>query len=124
MADDSSHPIQGQIILLAGAQASVTLTHLSELVSNTHEYVSTRRDEYERQFERIDDANGLSYYLVESAHWDEIGTALELQQREVDALRRAHSLQFERAGRRLDRFDEFETAMEIRDVVVTNGESS
>jgi hypothetical protein len=115
----ASHPIESQIVLLAGAQASVTLTRLSDLVSRAHEYLSTRRDEYDREFERIDDASGLSYYLVDSSHWDEVGTELGLDDREVDALRRVHSLQFERAGRRLDRRDEFETAMEIRDVVVT-----
>lgn len=125
MSDDSSHPIEGQILLLAGAQASVTLTHLSELVSSVHEHVRDNSDEYDRQFERIDDAEGLSYYLVEACHWDDVGTTLGLQDREVDALRRVHTLQFERAGRRLDRLEEFETAMEIRDVVVTaDGTSS
>jgi hypothetical protein len=115
----ASHPIESQIVLLAGAQASVTLTRLSELVSTAHEYIENHRNEYDQQFERIDDASGLSYYLVDSSHWDEIGAALELDDREVDALRRVHSLQFERAGRRLNRLEEFETAMEIRDVIVT-----
>lgn len=112
------HPIEGQIVLLAGAQASVTLTHISDLVSAAHEHVTTHRTEYERQFERIDEPSGPSYYLVDSSHWDEVGTALELEDREVDALRRAHALQFQRAGRRLDRLEEFETALEVRDVVV------
>jgi len=117
--NDASHPIDGQIVLMAGAQASVTLTHLSELVSAAHEYVSARREEFDRQYERIDDPDGPAYYLVDPAYWEEVGAALGLDDREVDAVRRTHTLQFERAGRRLDRREEFETAMEIRDVVVT-----
>lgn len=119
-----AHPIEGQIVLLAGAQASVTLPHLSELVSRAHEYVTARREEYDGRFERIDEEGGPSYYLVEASHWEEIGTTLGLEEREVDALRRAHALQFRRAGRRLDRLEEFESAMEIRDVVVIPEASS
>lgn len=119
-----AHPIEGQMLLLAGAQASVTLPHLSELVSRAHEYVTTRREEYLRRFERIDEEGGPSYCLVEASHWEEIGTALGLEEREIDALRRAHALQFRRAGRRLDRLEEFESAMEIRDVVVVPDASS
>lgn len=115
----ASHPIEGQVVMLAGAQASVTLTHLSDLVARAQEYIDSRQDEYDRQFERIDDERGLSYYLVPSFFWEDVGTDLGLEDREVDALRRVHRLQFQRSGRRLDRTEEFETAMEIRDVVVT-----
>lgn len=120
----ASHPIEGEVVLLAGAQASVTLTHLSDLVSRAQEYLDSHQDEYERRFERIDDDGDLSYYLVPASFWEDVGTALGLEEREVDALRRVHRLQFERAGRRLDRTEEFETAMEIRDVVVTHTDGS
>lgn len=112
-----SHPIEGQVLLLAGAQASVTLTHLSDLITRANEHVSTQQADYEREFERIDDPEGPVYYLVDGSYWEGVGTTLGLERREVEALRRVHALQFQRAGRRLDRLEEFETAMEIRDVV-------
>ena len=110
------HPIEGQVILLAGAQASVTLDRLSELVSLVDDHVRERRERYERRFERVE-ADGTGYYLADEEHWESVGDDLGLTDREVDAVRRTHAAQFRRDGRRLDRLEEFETALEIRDVV-------
>lgn len=115
---DVTHPLEGQIVLLAGAQASVTLTRLSDLLERAQHYVHDHREEYDRQFERIEGAGERAYYLVDDGHWAAVGRALGFDARESDAIRRAHAEQFRRAGRRLDRLDEFETAMEIREVVV------
>ncbi len=117
---ETSHPFSGQIVLLAGAKASVTLERLSELLERAHEHVCTQRAIYDRQFERIDDGDGLVYYLVDAGHWDEVGEQLGFSARESDAIRRAHTAQFRRAGRQLGRLDEFETALDIREVVVVN----
>ena len=117
---ETAHPLSGQILLLAGAKASVTLQHLSKLLDRAHQHVRDQQMVYDRQFERIDDGDGLAYYLVDAGHWDEVGRKLGLSTRESDAIRRAHTAQFRRAGRRLDRLDEFETALEIREVVVVN----
>lgn len=117
MPDDTDHPIEGQVILLAGARASVTLTRLSELVTEAQTYLGDRHGEYDRRFERLDGTDGTVYYLADPDHWVRIGEQLGFSDRETDAVERAHAAQFRRDGRRLDRREEFESAMEIRDVV-------
>jgi hypothetical protein len=121
--DERTHPIEGQIVLVAGARASVTLTRLSGLVERAQRHVRGNRDEYDRQFERIEGPQDLVYYLADQDHWETVGEELGLDDRETDAVRRAHAEQFRRTGRRLDRLDEFETTMEIRDVVVMSQQS-
>lgn len=112
-----THPIEGQILLLAGAQASVTLTQLPDLVGRAQAHIHSRLETYDRRYERIDGPRGTSYYLVDDGHWDQLGADLDMNDREIDAVRRAHTEQFRRDGRRLDRSDEFETTIEIRDIV-------
>lgn len=119
-----SHPIEGQVVLMAGAKASVALPRLSKLLELVQEYFADRRAAYEKQFERIEGSDGIVYYLAERNHWNEIGDALELSKRDVDAVRRTHEAQFERDGRRLDRADEFETSLEIRDVLAVAPEGT
>ncbi len=116
--------IEGQIVLLAGAQASVTLTRLSGLLDRTARYLADRRETYQRQFERLDGPDGTSYYLTDPGHWEQIGPQLGFDDRETDAVRRTHRVQFERDGRRLDRDEEFETTLEIREVVAMPPRSS
>lgn len=140
---DRSHPIEGQVVLLAGAKASVPLWRLSALLEDVQRHLADRREEYDRRFERVDvpveddadanddvdadadadtadDADGESrrvYYLAGDDHWERVGERLGLDDREVDAVRRTHREQLRRDGRRLDREEEFETAVEIRDPV-------
>lgn len=109
--------IEGQIIMLAGAQASVTLPRLSDLLDRAAQYLTDRRETYERRYERVDAPEEASYYLADAGHWEDIGTQLGFDDRETDAVRRAHEEQFERDGRRMDREEEFTTSLEIRDVV-------
>jgi hypothetical protein len=116
-----THPIEAQVLMLAGATASVTPERLSELVYRAQQYVRPRRAEYEQAFERVDGTDGLAYYLVDGGHWADVGDGLCLDRRESDAIRRAHTAQFRRDGRRLDRLEEFETALDIREVVVVDG---
>lgn len=118
------HPIEGQVVLLVGAQASVTLQRLSDLLHRVHDHLIDQTQAYERQYEQIAGADDLVYYFVPPEHWDRIGKELGLLSREIDAVRRAHEAQFERDGRRQDRTEEFESALEIRDVVAlpTRGE--
>jgi hypothetical protein len=116
------HPIDGQVVLLAGAQASVTLERLSALLARTQPALRQRRDEYARQYERVDGSDGVAYYLAERGHWDDLGAALGFDDRERDAIRRTHAAQFRRDGRRLDRTAEFETALEVREAVAVAAE--
>jgi len=112
----SRHPLEGQIVLLAGAQASVTLEQLSRLLADVHGYLCRYREYYDRQFERIEGEETV-YYLAGPDHWDRVAAALHLADREIDAVRRAHEAQFTRDGRRLGRTEEFEAALSIRSPV-------
>jgi len=117
----SRHPIEGQIVLLAGAQASVTLERLSELLPEVQTHLEAHRKEYERNYERIESDDNV-YHLVEPDHWEQVGAVLGLDKREIDAVRRTHEAQFTRDGRRLDRTEEFESALSIRTPVVMEPE--
>jgi hypothetical protein len=112
-----SHPIEGQVVLLAGARASVPLNRLSELLARVHGHLVDRRERYEREFERVD-ADDTVYYLAGSGHWATVADDLGLTDREIDAVQRTHETQFLRDGRRLDRSEEFEAALDIRQPVV------
>lgn len=114
---ERTHPIEGQIVLLAGARASVPLEHLSALLEHVHRHLIERRDSYERQYERIE-AEETVYYLVDIDHWERVAADVGLDDSEIDAVQRAHDAQFRRDGRRLGRTEEFETTLEIRQPVV------
>lgn len=119
---ESSYPIEGQIVLLAGTQASVPLDQVPALLERVQTYLRANRETYERGHERITGPGTADYVCVEAGHWDAIGTDLGLNDREQDAVRRAHVAQFKRDGRRVDRSEEFETMLEIRDVLAVTGE--
>lgn len=119
---DPSYPIEGQIVLLAGTQASVPLDRLPDLLGRVQTYLRANQETYDREYERISGPREADYVCAESGHWDAIGTELGLSDREQDAVRRAHAAQFERDGRRLDRSEEFEATLEIRDVLAVTGE--
>jgi len=114
---DQPHPIEGQIVLLAGAKSSVTLDRLSDLLEEVQSHLAKSRSEYERQFECIEGTD-TEYYLAGVDHWGTVAAELGLNSRERDAVRRAHEAQFRRDGRRLDREEEFETTLAIRCPVV------
>jgi hypothetical protein len=111
-----SHAIEGQVVLMAGAKASVSMHRLSELLERFQEHLDDERDQYDRRFERIDGGD-VVYFLVPESHIEDVGAGMGLTGRETDAIRRSHRAQFKREGRRLGRLEEFEAALEIRDVV-------
>ncbi len=117
MAD--SHPIDGQVVLQAGAFASVPLNTLSGLIDRVQRHIDAHHAEYERKFECIE-SNTRRYYLTPSSYWQGVAEELELTEREVDAVRRAHETQFRRDGRKLERAEEFEAALQIRSPVVVD----
>ena len=119
---DPSYPIEGQIVLLAGTQASVPPDKLPDLLGQVQTYLQENREIYDREYEHISGPKEADYVCAELDHWDSIGTALGLSNREQDAVQRAHATQFERDGRRLDRSEEFETTLEIRDVLAVSAE--
>ncbi|WP_423744142.1 hypothetical protein V5735_14385 (plasmid) [Haladaptatus sp. SPP-AMP-3] len=112
------HPIDGQIVVLAGAKASVPLERLSELLPVVQADLGPRIDDYRREYERIHETPEWSVFLVETGHWKTVGDRLGFERRERDAVRRAHEEQFRRIGRDEGRTEEFENALEIRDAVL------
>ncbi len=117
MSEESSHPIESQVVLLAGAKASVSLARLSDLLAEAQAALTEHTDEYEQRFEQIDAAGEGVFVLAEDGYWHELGDEIGLTRREIDAIARTHAAQFKRDGRRMDRKEEFETTLEIRDVL-------
>lgn len=123
MDEEPSHPIESQVVLLAGAKASVSLARLSDLLAQAQTALAERTDEYERRFEQIEASSEAVFVLAEDGYWQELGHEIGLTEREIDAVARTHAAQFERDGRRLDRKEEFETTLEIRDVLAVSPET-
>ena len=112
------HPISGQVILLAGAKASVPLERLPHLLERVAVHIDAERESYDRRFERVAVDDERSVYLVPRGHWRTVGGEMGLAEREIDAVRRTHEEQFRRIGRRSDRREEFDHALDIREAVV------
>ena len=119
MAD---HPIEAQLVLLAGSRASVPMDRLPTLIEAAQRHIDENRETYGRRYERIDGARDATYFCVDDGFWDDLGPELGFNRRETDAVRRAHEAQFLRDGRRLDREAEFESTLELRDVVTVAAE--
>ncbi|GAB3667601.1 hypothetical protein [Halopiger thermotolerans] len=114
----SGDPIDGQVLLLAAAKSGVSPNQLPDLVDRTQSHLASAREEYRREYERIHETEAFEAFLVDWGHWDEIADAVGLGDRERSAVRRAHEEQLLRVGRRNDREEEFETALEIREPVL------
>lgn len=111
------HPIDGQVLLLTAAKASVPPARLPSLVERAQETLGPDLERYRREYERLCADDEREVFLVESSHWDALGDELDVTDRELSAIRRAHEEQLLRIGRRTDREAEVETALEIRDPV-------
>lgn len=113
-------PIEGQVIVLTAAKASVPPSRLPGLVEQTQAILEEDVQRYRREYERIDvdRADGYEAFLVDWGHWEAIGERARFDARERAAVRRAHEEQFLRLGRRTGREEEFETALEIREPVI------
>jgi hypothetical protein len=116
------YPIEGQVVLLAGAKASVPLQRLPALLERTQAALADLLDDYERRYELALSTDEARYFLVEADHWTADDSPLaddpRFGDRERDAVARAHEEQLLRAGRHHDRREEFETSMDIRSAVV------
>lgn len=118
----AGEPIDGQVLLLTAAKSSVPPTRLPDLIDRTQAVLADELERYRREYERIYEGEaenaGFEAFLVDWGHWEELGDEVGLEERERSAVRRAHEEQLLRVGRRLDREDEFETALEIREPVL------
>ncbi|WP_254821862.1 hypothetical protein [Haloglomus halophilum] len=117
MAGDGD-PMDGQVLLLAAAKASVSPQRLPDLVDLAQAHLTDRLAEYQRAYEVAFDEGDRVGFFVEADHWDELGGRLGFTEQEADALRRVHGAQLRRIGTDTDRRDEFEAALDIREAVV------
>ena len=111
-------PLDGEVLLLAGAKASLSPRRLPDLVDDAQAHLGADLDRYRREYEAVYEDDRLVVFLVEPDHWDELATTLGVNGRERDALRRAHEEQLLWVGRDAGRREEFESALEIREAVV------
>lgn len=111
-------PIEGQVLLVTAAKASVPPRAVPDLVDRVQRHLADRRTSYDRAYERVARTDAFDAYLIAPGHWDELGDATGLDEREADAVRRAHREQLLRTGRREGREAEFEAALEIREPVL------
>ncbi len=118
MADVPGGPLDGNALVLAAAQASVSGERLPELVDRAQAHLESRLEEYGRRYERVHSDGEQTVFFVEEGHWAEVGEELELEPREWRALRRVHAEHLKRLGTDLERREEFETALELRETVV------
>ncbi len=115
-------PLDGNALVIAAAQASVSGERLPVLVDRAQTYLEARLEEYRRQYERVHDGETNVVFFVEEGHWKTVGENLDFEPREWKALRRAHAEHLEALGREIGRREEFEIALELREVVVVGTE--
>jgi hypothetical protein len=111
-------PLDGQVLVLAAAKASVAPQRLPELVDRSQAHLGPRLAEYRQNYECVAEEADRAVFLVERGHWAAVGRELGLDEREADGLRRAHEEQLRRMGTVFDRREEFESALDIREAVV------
>ncbi|MFC7228099.1 hypothetical protein N0B31_11865 [Salinirubellus salinus] len=111
-------PLDGEVLLLAGAKASLSPRRLPVLVDAAQAHLRGELARYRREYEAVYEDDRFVVFLVEPDHWDGLAATLGVNDRERDALRRAHAEQLRWVGRDADRLDEFESALEIREAVV------
>ncbi len=110
-------PIEGTVIVLVTAQAAVG-ERVPDLVDEVQAHLGPRLAEYRRRYEVVFETDEAVVCLAEDGHIDEVCADLGLDDREADAIRRAHEEQARRTAREHDDEAGLETAVEIRDPVV------
>ena len=111
-------PIDGNALVLAAAKASVSGERLPDLVDRVQAHLGPRLPEYGRRYECVHEDGQQCVFFVEEGHWADLGDELGLDDREIDGVRRAHQEHLSRLGTDVERRREFETALELREVVV------
>jgi hypothetical protein len=119
----SDVPIEGQVQLLAAAKASIAPHRLPDLLAAVQADLAPRLADYRRRYEQLSRTDGTHVFFAPADHWSAVGDRLGFDRRETAAVRRAHEAQLRRIGRRADRREEFERALEIRTAVLI-GEAS
>ncbi|ADJ14331.1 hypothetical protein [Halalkalicoccus jeotgali] len=113
-----SHPIDGQVVLLAAAKASVAGNRLPGLLERAQSKLEPDLGTYRRRYELAVETDDACCFFVPADHWETVGADLGLERREYRAIQRTHEEQLLRLGKREDRRAEFETALEVRSAAV------
>ncbi|WP_254840589.1 hypothetical protein [Natronomonas marina] len=111
-------PLDGDALVLAAAKASVSGERLPDLVDRAQDLLGGRLPAYGRRYECAHEDDSAAVFFVEEGHWADLGEEMGLDEREWQALRRAHTEHLERLGRDVGRRREFKTALELREIVV------
>ena len=111
-------PLDGTALVLAAAKASVSGERLPDLADRAQSLLGPRLPEYGRRYECVHEDESAAVFFVEDGHWADLGEEMALDEREWQALRRAHAAHLRELGDALDRGEEFETALDLREVVV------
>jgi hypothetical protein len=116
--------IDGAVLLLAAGKASVPPERLPDLVERAAARLRDRRETYRRTCELIHADDVREIFFADRDHWTALGGELGFDERETDAVRRAHEEQLRHVGRRADRETEFDHALDIRRAVVVGRPSA
>jgi hypothetical protein len=115
-------PLDGQVLMIAAAKASVPLHRLPTLVDRVQSDLGPRLETYRRRYEAVHETPERCVFMVPVDHWESVGERLDLTTRERSAVRRAHEEQLRRIGSDEGRSEEFESALDIRSAVVVGVE--
>ena len=111
-------PLDGKALVVAAAKASVSGERLPDLADRAQGLLGPRLPEYGRRYECAHEDESATVFFVEAGHWTDLGEEMALDDREWQALRRGHAAHLRELGDDLDRSEEFETALDLREVVV------
>jgi hypothetical protein len=111
-------PLDGSALVLAAAKASVSGERLPDLADRAQGLLGPRLPEYGRRYECAHEDESQAVFFVDAGYWVNLGEEMALDERESQALRRAHAAHLRKLGDDLDRSEEFETALDLREVVV------
>jgi hypothetical protein len=111
-------PLDGHVLILAAAKASVPAERLPRLVDRAQADLGPRFASYRRGYEAVHESPARWVFLVPPDHWASVGDRLGFTDRECEAIRRAHEEQLRRIGGGEGRREEFESALDIRSAVV------
>jgi hypothetical protein len=114
----ADNPIEGQVLVLTTAKASVSGERVPDLVAEARRELEPQAADLRRQYERVHADDVREIFLVPDGFWTEVGDDRGWSRREHEAVARAHAEQLLRVGRREGRESEFETALELREAVV------
>lgn len=114
----SRHPIDGQPLLLAAARGSVGPEQLPRLLATAQQQLAARIEDYRRSYELVREDEDYCVFFVEGGHWAALAEEFGLNEREADAVRRAHEAHLLFDADRNGERQEFEAALDLREVVV------